>query len=558
MRTVILPLLAITLCSLDMPAQDGGSQTVSGEIRGVVLESGTEQPIIGADISVFVQQPGPLLVNGGWALESSAKTMTDAAGAFAIQMELPGKYRVEATKLGYGAPARGPSAAQEVELEERYPVSEVRLFLGHFGALTGSVVDGEGKSIPNLRLRAVHENTRGVRFFPGGVDAKTDAEGRFLAASLPPGNYVAEVFPQTGAQERVLTSFTERDTEKVDLDYEHTYWPDGHGAEAARPVTVSAGATVDIGILHVRKIPYYRVHVRIPVGNCGAGDTMWVYETVQDSSAGNLNQPLTQAPCDKDILVTGHPSGAFRLLLRIGGGENSASASVPFVIRDENITITAPLLPGITVEGVFVTAEGAKAPDFTKLSVALSPMDGVGDTTQPSSVESDGKFQVPYVRPVGQAVLVLGLGATHYVREIRYNGSAVSGSSVPLDQGAMAYELTIVLDDKPATIAGYVVASGDRTGRPIVIAAKWPWSPTTPGAVGRAQVDAAGSFRITGLMPGEYRVIALTSLPQDLMAVSQAMFERVMAGAKKVELSPGAFLNVTLEPAVLPTQQPGP
>jgi hypothetical protein len=84
---------------------------------------------------------------------------------------------------------------------------------------------------------------------------------------------------------------------------------------------------------------------------------------------------------------------------------------------------------------------------------------------------------------------------------------------------------------------------------------KWPWDFTAPGTVGRSQADAGGSFLITGLSPGEYRVIALLSLPQDLMGVSQAAIEQIMAGGEKLELSPGAFLNVTLEPTVLPAQQ---
>jgi hypothetical protein len=549
LRCAISLLLAVTVSSIRMPAQDGDAQTGSGEIRGVVVEIGTEQPIAGAGISVVLKQSGPELVDAGWSLESSVKITTDAAGAFAIPMKLPGKYRVEAAKLGYEAPARGRSAAQEVELEERYPVSEVKLFLGHYGALTGSVVDGDGKPIPDLRLGAVHENTSGMRFFPVGVDAKTDAEGRFVVASLLPGNYVAEVFPQTGAQERVLTAFTESDAEKMDLDYERTYWPGGHGAEAALPVTVSGGATVDVGTLRVRKVPYYRVHVRIPIAQCDPDGAMSVYETIQGSGSGIFNQRLGQAPCGKDILVTGHPSGAFRLLLRVAG-ENGASASVPFVIGDQNITVMAPVLADVTVEGAFLTADSAKAPDFTKLSVILSSTDGVGDASQPSPVESDGKFQIPYVRPVGQSVIVQGLGATHYVKEIRYNGIALSGPTLPLDQVAIASGLIIVLDDKPATIAGHVVASGGRASRPIVIAAKWPFDPTALGYSRSAQADAAGSFLITGLRPGEYRIIAIPSLSRDLMAVSQATIERVMAEAAKVELSPGELLNVTLEPAV--------
>ena len=541
LKCAILPLLAATAMSLH-------GQTAAGEIRGVVLESGTAQPIAGAEVLVFLEPSGT-------AREGSGKATTDAAGAFDIPMPQPGRYRVEARKPGWDAPSLGPRATGEVELEARYPVGEVKLFLGHFGALTGVIVDGAGNPIPNLRLRAVRETNRGVRFPPGGVDTKTDAEGRFTASGLASGNYVAEVLPQAGVQERVLSEFTEEDAAKVDPDYEPAYWPGGHGADAALPVAVAGGATVDMGKLPARQIPYYRVHVRIPVAQCDVGDTMAVYETTKGSSAGNFNQRIGEAPCGKDILVTGHSPGDFRLLLRVAG-EDGSSASVPFLIEDQNITVTALILADLTVEGAFITAEGAGAIDFTQLSVMLNAADGVlGDLTQPWPVDSDGKFRIPYVRPVGQAVLVRGLDAAHYVKEILYNGSALSGSTVPLDQGAIAPSLRIVLDDKPASIAGRVMGPGDPTSRPVVLAVKWPLDWTAPGGLGKAQADASGAFLITGLSPGEYRLIALPSLPQDLMAVSQATIERILAGGEKCELSAGATVNITLEIAVLPVQQ---
>lgn len=545
-KHAILPLAAVALFSIPAPAQEENPQTASGVIRGVVLESGTQQPISGAAVSVAATGAAPL--------ESSAKTTTDAAGAFAISMKMPGRYRVEASKPGYQPPS-GPSAAAEVELEERYPDAEVKLLLGHFGALTGSVVDGAGRPLPDLRLQAVHENARAMRFLPFGTEAKTDAEGRFVIASLAPGDYAVEIGPQAAAPDRLLTAFTEADAEKVDQDYERTYWPGGHGAESALPVSAPAGATVDIGTLRIQKIPYYRVHVRIPVAPCDETDSMSVYETVGDPGGGSLNRILLgQAPCGKDILVTGHPSGSFRLFLRIGG-ENGSSASVPFVIADQNITVTAPLLPDLTVDGAFVIAEGARPPDFTKLSVILRPTDGVIDVLQSQPADSDGKFQIPYVRPVAQTVAVLGLSADHYVKEIRYNGSALSGPTVPLDQGASAPGLAIVLDDKPAAISGHVVAPDGRAVRATVIAVSWPWDGTSPGPSGMAQGDDSGSFLMTGLSPGEYRLIAIPSLSRDLPSVSEAAFERIMEGGAKVELSVGALVNVTLELTALPAPQ---
>jgi hypothetical protein len=270
--------------------------------------------------------------------------------------------------------------------------------------------------------------------------------------------------------------------------------------------------------------------------------------------------PLAQTACGKDILITGYPRGAFRLLLNIDGRtrENRGTASIPFVITDESIAITAPIMPGVTVDGVVVAADGAKPPDFAKLTVYLRATDSWGspDDDRPTP-GGDGEFRISYARPVSHTVWLLGLDKTHYVKEIRYNGVALSGDAIPLDEPAVTHTLTLVVDDKVATLTGSVSSEDGPVSNPTVIAMKWPLDVSAlPGSgLARAQGDANGMFQMTGLAPGEYRVIAIASITQELMSVTNAVAARVMESAQKVELSPGGSQNIALEPSVL-TPQP--
>ena len=59
-------------------------------VRGVVLEEGTGTPIEGAMVVV--------LDAGGHAV---ARTLTDATGAFLVQLEGTGGYRVRIDRIGY-------------------------------------------------------------------------------------------------------------------------------------------------------------------------------------------------------------------------------------------------------------------------------------------------------------------------------------------------------------------------------------------------------------------------------------------------------------------------
>ncbi len=356
--------------------------------------------------------------------------------------------------------------------------------------------------------------------------------------------------PQTAPDKRVLTQFTEKDTQTVERDYENTYWPGGHGMEMALPLTISSGATVDVGVLRVRKVPYYRVHVRIPASNCEAGDTMSVGESVRTGRWISM-RPLTSAPCGKDLLVTGFSPGDYRLLLGITGRtrENEGTASVPFLIVDKNLEITAPLTPGVAVDGVFLAAEGAKLPDLTKTRVSLNSVDFVAFTLGPSqaSPAPDGKFRIESVRLVDQIVYVSGLGAGNYVKEIRYNGVKVGADIVTLESGDLTRTLTIVIDDKPGAITGAVMSGDKPVSQPFVIARKWP-PPDGPmrsrwGAAS-ARGDDAGRFRLAGLAPGEYRVVALRSLDQP---PSETALEAALSAAKKIEVGLNGLQNVTLE-----------
>jgi hypothetical protein len=201
------------------------------------------------------------------------------------------------------------------------------------------------------------------------------------------------------------------------------------------------------------------------------------------------------------------------------------------------------------VDGVFLAEDGTKLPDLANTRISLRATDqfsasiGAGMPVLPTP---DGKFRIEGVRPVEQTVSIFGLGAGNYVKGIHYNGAAVSGDIVALQGGAMTHKLTIVIDDKPGAITGTVMSGDKPVSRPILIARKWP-PPSVPGPSGMAVArgDEAGQFRMGGLVPGDYHVIALRSV--DPGTTNEAALERALAAAKKIEVGLGNVLNVTLE-----------
>jgi hypothetical protein len=142
-------------------------------------------------------------------------------------------------------------------------------------------------------------------------------------------------------------------------------------------------------------------------------------------------------------------------------------------------------------------------------------------------------------------VLVSGVKAGYYVKEIRYNGIAEDGP-VPLDRSALAHSLTILLDDKPASVSGVVMEGDKPVNTPLVVLKKWP-SPDGLGfSVQTAAGDSQGKFQFSDLPPGEYRMVALRSMDEYIFRGPDVL-ERALAAAKKIELGPQGSQNVTLE-----------
>jgi hypothetical protein len=545
-RTVAVQLaVAGALVCAPPQSRDDSKSTAKPEIHGVLLEFGTLQPITGAEVSYWTM-PAPGRPMSFPADKTLGKTTTDGAGAFRFLPGENGNYYVLAKKEGYGrAPSAGLSMAASIRLTEERPVREVQLMLARPGWITGRVVDEDtGRPVAKLRLFATESRyTNGRRMLIPTGASTTDADGRFTAA-VAPADYLVQLNPRAsaGAPSPLLTAFSEDDLRKVDMDYGETYWPGGHEASTALPVMVASHDRLDLGTLRIRKTPLYRARFSFPPAACHPGEETFVY--LSSDALGGM-QELGQVPCGKDLLLRGLAPGTYQMEFVIGRGQNDlASAKVTLRVADENLDIPVLFGRGVDIEGRIVAAEGALKPPLDKLRVVLSPV--VPDSWSlgiPIAPDAEGRFRIENARLTEQRLEVQGVPASHYVQEVRYNGSAARGGILDLSAGAMAHSLEIVIDDKPAALAGSVVDNDRPVDRPFVVLAHWPISgPRTPGAMG----DEDGKFQFAGLAPGLYRVVAIPSASKDRLDRPNIL-ERLLAGAKEVTLGPGNFQTVTLE-----------
>jgi len=476
--------------------------------------------------------------------QKSSTTTASATGTFVFHVDEPGYYGVRSKKDGFneaGGSATLPTRLN-FNLTERSPSKEVKLYLARPVTVTGTAIDAEtGKPLADQTIGGGAVMLFAGRRMAPTRSAKTDAEGRF---SIPgsPGDWLVQVLPQGVTKNRVLRSFTDEDAQKVDTDVERTYWPGGFGEEAAMPMPVSSGATVDVGRVRVKRVSYYRVHLKVPKSGCEGNDTLTVYETVRGPQFETRTNALAaDLPCGTDLLVTGFSPGYYRLTLATKVSPR-ATVTVPVTITSKNVEVVAALSRGVAVEGKVVMEDGATAPDFGKITIGLDPVWGVrfADSMSPLKPGEKGEFRAENVAEAEHRVLVNGVPATHYVKEIRHNGIAVPERIVPLDQPAMGHAVTIVLDDKPASITG--TAAGAAT----ILVYRWPLAANQViQPAGRGTPDDQGRFQVGGLAPGEYRAVALLTTEDEYSRQPQSL-ERALDAAKKIEVGPRETKTVEL------------
>jgi hypothetical protein len=534
---VLCQATAVLAAVMQAPASVQGNQgpNTGVTVRGIVYEAGSNVPIPGAEVSIaFVaEEKAQVLVPPD--LQHPLKTIkTDTLGEFSFTLDKFGHYLVRTNKAGYSSGGSGsqPSrSSRNVLVTSAEPMADVKLFLSRPREITGGVVDANtGKPIPDVRvgIYSVIERFGGRGGF-AQTTTVTNKNGEFRASGLPPGLYVVVTMPVMPISAQLKTEFEAADVERVDLDYETKYWPGGSDLQSATPVDLTASYDADVGRIEIAKVRSYRVLVHAV--NCKAGETVKIIRENPD-----LSKPSWKAPCAKDLLLLGFTPGTYRLAVVTNNKAARESAVVSLVV-DRNVAIDPVLDRPVVISGAFKTVEESELPALSKAEIRMTAeISQLFLMTQPVRPDAKGEFQISGVPPVRQRLSISGLPKTHYIKEIRYNNAPISDNVVPVIP-VPVQALTILLEDKPATISGSVSENDKPVAEAYVLLQKWP-APAGGMPPIKASADKNGRFSFSGLPPGTYRLIAVRSA-DEFLYMGPGALERAMVGATEVEVERG-------------------
>ena len=522
------------------------------EVRGTVVEAGVG--VGGATVTLYEFGHTPAEAT---TRKEFATVFTDGRGSFQFHPERTGQYYLEARKYEYvnadlnlhGSGMRD-FAGESVELNADHPAREFRLALTRLGELRGRVIDEDGTPMAGLRL-IVHPpaSTPSAEW----ANAVADKDGYFSAPRLKPGSYLVRIMPQRAALE-VVPQFSADDLKIVDQDLETSEWPGGREERSATPVPVNPGGSVSVGTITVRKALYYRARVSVLPNDCQPGEK-WSFAAIQPAIPETPFIPTLDVPCTKEFLVRNLSPGSYLFALTSGRKtETNKWAHAPVEITRENIDVALTMFPGMDIDGRVTMVDGTPLPPAVNMRITVMPdMLGFADFllfgTRPAiSPDSRGRFVVKGLQGSRQRVIVEAPGGHYYVKEIRHNGLAAIDGLITLAAGAAA-QLEIVIDDKSASITG-LVTNGDKAASEAVVAAvKWPVPAGDSllsllrSASGAA--DEQGRFRIDGLEPGEYRIMAL---PRDVVSrLSTESFIPLLNRGEKITVERGSSQSISLK-----------
>ncbi len=501
------------------------------EIRGTVTETGAGGI---ADVDVRV-----LRIEDG----ATKTTKTDGQGAFRVVVDQAGAYAIGGSKAGYFA--AGTTLAGNAMLRISAEQTVVNLFLAREGEVAGRVLDadtrepivGAGISIFTKQWTLGRLNLQQANREP----AVTDADGRFRIGGVRSGEYIASARDRSG-DVQVVAGFSKADIEKIDETFPATYWPGGDDAATAFGAQLTSGGFADVGTIFTRKVPQYRVHLTM-VGSCSEDLRVSVLRR-----NGGPALSLGSHPCGSDLLLRGFEPGSYVVYAstdrRNGSLQSTVSGAASIEIVDKNVNIALALQPNVVIEGQLTIPDGVAAPRILP-GLNARPFDLIagaqaGADTTILWAADQRHFQLA-VSPRTQSLLVRDVEGP-YVKEVRYNGTPLRGSTLPINPGVGSHKLEIVMDDKFGTLAASVT-DGSHGVQASVLAVKELTRVDELFFLDARATGPDGNLPAMRLAPGDYRVIAFI----DTRKINEpGVLERALSTSQRVTVAPGGAQTISL------------
>jgi protocatechuate 3,4-dioxygenase beta subunit len=533
----------------------------TASIEGTVVRAGTNDAIAGVDLELTPAPTNSADSAGPPAgappppvAPFSVKSGND--GKFAFRNLPAGSYKLVGARIGGGWVPIEYGQRGVLDRGVFFPIGEgeskrdMRLEMIPVGSISGRVIDENNKAVGRVAVVALNRMYREDRSVLNLVQiVNTDENGEYRLFSLVPGTYYVAIRPEDpsrrtstwsvfppgrrGPSEQasspVVTKRILPTGETLEETFRFVYF--GGTTDPARAVPLNLPPGGNLGAVD---IPYAagrmkNLHIRGKVidgttGNPAAGAAVRLVPRIFSS---HLIVPTTTTNAAGEFDLTGAVAGSYQLYF-LGAQVPPRPAApgtpppppppplvamVPIELAEkdvENITVTINL--GSTINGR-ISIDGQEAigdPGFSRMRVMIEPVPsgiamGQVQTVTPSA---DGSVKIENVWPGTFRILMSSSPPNTYVKSMTLGFTDLLNQpiAVPLQT---AGTLDIVLGTDTAGVSGRVTTERQEPASNVKVALV----PNAP-LRGRGDLyksvttDAAGSFSISSVAPGDYRIFA--------------------------------------------------
>jgi hypothetical protein len=513
----------------------------NGTIRGHVVAADSGQPLRKAEVRLV--PIGPL--SGGMPdrARQPRTARTDVDGKYEFTDVAAARYAMSVSKPPYVEENLGqlPPNNKPIEVHGGETLDRVDFSLKRGGVITGRVVDEFGEPLSGVQARIVQARTiNGRRDLQEMNFASTNDLGEFRMFGIAPGQYHVKVsWRRMGMP---------MDADSPDrTGYADTFFPGTVNVEEAQRLTVRAGETVSDLMIALSPLKTVRLEGSVADVNGKALGQINVIVMKGDGNGGGVFGAMVKP--DGTFIVGNLTPGEYMLRAQSTPPRKESAELNVTVGSDDIKNVRLIAVPPSTVSGR-VIVDPAQAQSLTNpLRIALMTVErNVFNATEPARVGDDLSFELS--AGAGRyRINWMNLPPGWMIRTIRINNTDVTDDDIEVKAGENISGVDIELTNKTATIAGAVsVRSGvpSTDYRLIVFAAdKKLWTPNSR-YFRMGGPDKDGRFKVAGLPPGNYNVVALERVEIAVPFNDAEFLQRISANADTVTLADGESRTIEL------------
>jgi Carboxypeptidase regulatory-like domain len=523
-----------------------GSQS-QGHISGHVFRADTGEPIARAELELSSMDEATAEAAGGKRIVRSG-----VDGSF-IFSDLPaGKYQLEAWHNGFtesssprGEPAlEGPSGARSISLKPGEKVENVSMPLHPAGVLAGQISDEDHDAVPGLKVYALL-----VKFARGGRRqiiavgrSMTDDLGNFRIANLPPGPYRVRA---GGLMARPMHEAGLKEGPGGSMQYRDTYYAGTESLDEAQ-------------VLHLTSEGINGIQFEVPAERTfaiagkvlgkstldRAEEVRYVARESEGYEFSTAGLGFVQVAPDGSFKTPPLPPGDYMLsadLTREGVHTELGYASVRIVDSEEHANIQ--IGHAIEVRGKVEAPQSFSLPG-TKIALETF---GPGFYLLHEGVVDATRFLIHDVPPGENMFALLDSDRKPvYIKKAICNGRDYASTVVMLAPGS-SLECTVTLANDAGMLRGKVTG-GDNpiTNVVVVLIPESRELRRIPRYTLTSKTDAAGEYKISGVIPGNYLLFAVPPSP-DNKHFALDFADNHRASAERIDMDASGVLAADLQ-----------